>query len=103
MNAENELKALFGANVKEHRILNRLSQMTLAEMINVSTNTISEIETGKKFVSANTLVSLAEVFKIDTYELFKPKSILPYEVILSFSDEVKIAMDNIADKYLKSR
>jgi transcriptional regulator with XRE-family HTH domain len=103
MNTENKLKALFGTNGKEQRALKRWSQMTLAEMINVSTNTISEIETGKKFVTANTLASLADVFQIDTYELFKPKYILPYDAILSYSQDVKIALDAIADKYFKSK
>jgi transcriptional regulator with XRE-family HTH domain len=103
MKTGNELKSLFGANVKEQRILNRWSQMTLAEMIDVSANTISEIETGKKFVTAGTLAFLADVFGIDAYELFKPKNIPPYDVIVSFSEDVKKAMDSITDKYLKIR
>lgn len=103
MKSGKELKALLGVNVKKYRILKRWSQMTLAEMINVSTNTVSEIETGKKFVSADTLTFLAEVFDIDAYELLKPKNILPYEAILSYSEEVKKAMDTITDKYMKTR
>jgi transcriptional regulator with XRE-family HTH domain len=103
MNTENKLKALFGSNVKKQRVLKRWSQMILAEMIDVSANTVSEIEAGKKFVTADTLASLAAAFQIDTYELFKPKYVLPYDAVLTFSQEVKIALDDITDKYLKLR
>ena len=64
---------IFGQNVKKFRSKQKgLSQEKLAERVGVSKNTISDIENGKKFVSARTLSGLARELEIEEYELFKP-------------------------------
>ena len=86
-----ELKAVFGRNVKERRKMKKYSQEDLAEAIDVSANTISGIEAGKKFVAADTLAALSEVFGTAAYELFKPKHFLPDDkegLIERLSEEV---------------
>ena len=72
-----ELKAVFGANVKERRKLSNLSQAELAKKTGVTANAVSGIENGKKFIGGDTLGALAEALGIEAYELFKPKAILP--------------------------
>jgi len=69
---ESDLRAILGENIKKHRTLKGLSQAKLAEILDISPNFISEIETGKRWVSSDTLVSFAEVLGIEVYELLKP-------------------------------
>jgi transcriptional regulator with XRE-family HTH domain len=49
-----------------------LSQEKLAEKIALSTNYLSDIETGKGWVSPFSLVKLANALEIEVFELFKP-------------------------------
>lgn len=96
---EKELTSLFGSNIRKRRKRNKWSQEKLAEKMNVSPNTISEIETGKKFVHADTLIRFANAFGIDVYKLFKPENSPPddkEEIIVQFSEEVKEAVDTIS-------
>jgi transcriptional regulator with XRE-family HTH domain len=99
-----ELNNIFGKNIKKYRILHDLSQERLAEKMDVSINTISEIETGKKFVRAETLIGFASVFKTEVYELFKPENILPDDsagVLATYNHEVKEAMEKIREDFLR--
>ena len=72
-----EMKRVFGANVKSRRLLRKWNQADLAKKANLSKNAISEIETGKKFIAAETLTALSEALGIAAYELFKPRNIQP--------------------------
>jgi len=71
------LMGILGNNVQILRKQRGLSQEKLAEKVDVSKNTISDIEKGKKFARANTLVRIAEFFNIQVYELFSPKVLCP--------------------------
>jgi transcriptional regulator with XRE-family HTH domain len=68
---EKELRGILSANIKRHRGRRGLSQLALALKIGLSTNFLSDIETGKKWVSPSTLVKLATALNIEAYELFK--------------------------------
>ena len=98
-----ELSAVFGKNIKIFRTLNKLSQEQLAEKMDLSINTICEIENGKKFVRAETLVGFATLFKTEVYELFKPETILPDNasgILVKYCDDAKKAMEKIKKAYL---
>jgi transcriptional regulator with XRE-family HTH domain len=69
---ESDLRAIFGENLKKYRTFKGLSQAKLAEILDISPNFISEIETGKRWVSSDTLVNFAEVLGVDVYEFLKP-------------------------------
>ena len=69
---ESDLRAIFGENLKKYRTFKGLSQAKLAEIIDISPNFISEIETGKRWVSSDTLVNFAEVLGVEVYEFLKP-------------------------------
>ena len=103
MKTEQELKAVLGKNIKIRREDRKWSQETLGEKIGVSRNTISDIESGKDFVGAKTLINLALVFETEVYELFKPDNVQPdnaYEILAKYSSEVKAAVDSIRNTYL---
>ena len=100
-----DLHSLFGNNVRFFRNKKGWSQEKLAEYINVSKNTIHDIEAGKKFVRSQNLVNLAAIFGIDVYMFFLPPDIdkqNPAVIITRYRDEVKEVLDNIADNYLEN-
>jgi transcriptional regulator with XRE-family HTH domain len=77
---ESDLRAIFGENLKKYRISKGLSQAKLAEILDISPNFISEIETGKRWVSSDTLVNFAEVLSVEVYEFLKPPQVLANEL-----------------------
>ena len=60
----------FGKKVKEYWKLKHLSQEQLAELINVSTNTISVLERGKTFIQYKNLTAICKVLEIKEVDLF---------------------------------
>jgi transcriptional regulator with XRE-family HTH domain len=104
MKTEQELKIFLGKNVKSRRIARKWSQESLGEKVGVTRNTISDIETGKDFVGAKTLINLAIAFETEVYELFKPVGVLPdksTDIISIYSYEVREAVMEVEKKYLE--
>jgi transcriptional regulator with XRE-family HTH domain len=66
------LRQILAANVKEQRQILGISQEKLAEMAGLSWQTVNSIECQRTWVSDNTLEALANVFKIETFQLLMP-------------------------------
>lgn len=64
------LKKELGSKIQSMRKRIGLSQEKLAELIGVSTNTISKIETGNRFPSCKTFENIASALEINLSELF---------------------------------
>ena len=73
---EQELRGILSNNIKRCRAKNNLSQLALAEKLDISTNFLSDIERCKAWISPNTLVKLASVLGVEPYELFKADALL---------------------------
>ncbi|MDR2258655.1 MAG: helix-turn-helix domain-containing protein [Treponema sp.] len=71
------LRSIFGLNIKRYRGRKGLSQEKLAEKMEISTNYLSDIETGKGWVSPFSLVKMANALEIEVFELFKPLETMP--------------------------
>jgi transcriptional regulator with XRE-family HTH domain len=56
---EQELRSILSNNIKRCRTRDNLSQTTLAEKLDISTNFLSDIERCKAWISPFTLVKLA--------------------------------------------
>jgi transcriptional regulator with XRE-family HTH domain len=69
---ERELRAVLAENIKKYRTKRGWNQLILAEKLDISANFLSEIETGKGWVSPLTLVKLANALEIEVFELFTP-------------------------------
>jgi transcriptional regulator with XRE-family HTH domain len=67
-----DLRQILSANVKEQRQILEISQEKLAEMAGLSWQTVNSIECKRTWVSDNTLEALANVFKIETFQLLMP-------------------------------
>ena len=64
------LKKNFGINVQKYRKLHRLTQEKLAEVVGVDATSISSIETGKYFPSAENLSRIANALNVNVADLF---------------------------------
>lgn len=91
---EQELRGILGSNIKRCRLKNNLSQLALAEKVDIAANFLSDIERCKAWISPNTLVKLASVLGVEPYELFKADSLL--------SEAEKDILRHYADENLKA-
>jgi len=66
------LRQILAANIKEQRQILGISQEKLAEMAGLSWQTVNSIECQRTWVNDNTLEVLANVFKIETFQLLMP-------------------------------
>ena len=93
---ENELRKIFSANVREHRNKFRWTQVELSKKSGVSVNFINNIESGKKWASAATVLKLANAFNIEVYELYMPHDSFPDtfdSVLRKYTDNIQSAID----------
>ena len=95
---KDDCRAILSRNIKRYRSRLGLSQLHLALELGISTTFLSDIETGKKWVSAQTLTLLAKALKIDIYELFKPEQDIRSDV----SAAVAKYLDDVDDAIIKS-
>jgi len=65
-----DLKKKFGQNIKKYRKLQDLTQEQLAELVELDTTSISSIETGKFFPTADNIQKLAAALNIRIETLF---------------------------------
>jgi len=66
----NEIQSIFIANLKKARSAARMTQATLAEHCGLSAFYISELETGRRFPSAETLQTICDILELRPYQLF---------------------------------
>jgi transcriptional regulator with XRE-family HTH domain len=102
---ENELRSVLGANLKRYRCLRGLSQAKLAEMVDISPNFISDVETGKRWISSDTMVNLAAALNIEVFEFFKRETPPPddvAEVITRFTTEAAETINGLVNQSLEN-
>ncbi|MDR1996949.1 MAG: helix-turn-helix domain-containing protein [Candidatus Margulisbacteria bacterium] len=102
MNAR-DLYKILGANIKLQRSRANWSQEELADRLAISVPFLSSIETGRKWVSSGTLLKLANIFRVEAYELLKPDTVLPdtYRNLLEkYTEDVALAVGKVRRRYL---
>lgn len=65
-----DLRKPLGGKIKYYRKLKGLTQEQLAEKIGIETNTLSNIETGKSFMSFKLFQKLPDILDVQPYEFF---------------------------------
>lgn len=70
---ESDLRTILGVNLKRYRTIKGFSQAKLSEILDISPNFISDIETGKRWLSSDTLVNIANALGVEVYEFLKPQ------------------------------
>ncbi len=68
------LKEFYTKNLKNLRTISGLNQSQLSEKAGITEKFYSDIETGKKWGSFETLVSLANALDVKPYELLLPQN-----------------------------
>jgi transcriptional regulator with XRE-family HTH domain len=101
-----EIKDLFGRNIKYYRFHRQLSQTALAEKADISVTFLSNIERGKMFPKVETLSRLTESLDVDVQELFRA-DLIPdeqKEMMNRFTKDIKgtviAALDGVFKQYL---
>jgi len=94
---EKDCQALLGRNIRRFRGQLGLSQLDLALELGMSLAFLSDIETGKKWVSPKTLTKLANAFRVEVYQLFKPdgQEAAPEPIQPEIAGEVGKYLDNV--------
>ena len=72
MNIE-DLKTAYTTNLRRLRTEKKLSQADISEKVHITEKFYSDIETGRKWGSFETIVDLANAFEVEPYELFLPQ------------------------------
>jgi len=105
---EADLRNLFSQNIKRYRQMKGWSQEKLAENMEISTNYLSEIETGRGWVSPFSLVKLANALEIEVFNLFEPQKVKSKETLKEiskyledFSTSLKISFDKSINTSMK--
>ena len=95
MNAT-EVRATLARNIKAFRGRKNWSQADLAEKSGLSIVYLSDIERGNKWPYLDTLVKLAEAFKVEIYELLKPENTLPpatADIMVKFTEDAAAVLE----------
>ena len=80
------IKQELGQKIKRMRIIRGLTQEQLAEMVDVSQRTMSGIEIGENFVTAETLDKIITALNTTSEELFATNHLKEQSVLI---DEIK--------------
>jgi transcriptional regulator with XRE-family HTH domain len=102
---ESDSRVTLGANLKRYRCFRGLSQAKLAEMVDISPNFISDIETGKRWLSSDTLVNLAEALKIEVFEFLKPAEAITGDaaaLLTKYTEEASNALGELVAQPLEN-
>ncbi|MDR3284110.1 MAG: helix-turn-helix domain-containing protein [Treponema sp.] len=101
------LKNILSTNIKCLRSRREWSQVKLARELDISTNFLADIETGKSWVSVSTLVKLANILDVDVFELFKPEETAKDEtqaIMTRLVQDISITLNqtlgNVSKQYL---
>ncbi len=90
-----DIKKELGEKIKRIRKLRNLTQEELAEMVDISPRSLSNIEVGACFVKSETLEKIMESLNISTEELFANDHIkTSQELILEIDKLIRKAKNN---------
>ena len=89
------IKKQLGAKIKRLRLKEGFTQEQFAEKINIATRTLSGIETGENFLTADTLEKILDVLNVTSAELFAIEHIKSQEDLVN---EIIADVQNLKDK-----
>ena len=84
----NTLKEKLGKRIQEIRKSQHITQEKLAEMIGLDTPNLSNIERGKRFLSAETLEKIIKALNVSEKELFNFEHLKTREELIKSINEI---------------
>lgn len=100
MYESDDIKKTVGFNIKNLRNLLNLTQEQLAEKINIEPNSIAQIESGRNFISCETLSYLSKYFKVSPSFFFKKNIDILNKDNTDFIDEIKYLLPTLSKERL---
>jgi transcriptional regulator with XRE-family HTH domain len=97
-----DISRLFGKNLKRLRNNKRISQLTLANMADLTHNFINEIENGRKWVSSDTIAKLAAILETEPFQFFIPERSMgniDTEIFQEYISEMSISFDKMVHEF----
>lgn len=88
-----DIKKILGKRIQDYRKSKGLTQEQLSEIIKIDTISLSKIETGKNYPTAENLMKIAEVLSVNPYELFVEDNIKTNEELIA---EIKSGIEKIS-------
>lgn len=108
-----DLCEILSKNIKKYR-KGIFTQESLAEKVGLSVQQINGIECGRKFVSTESLLKIANALKVQVYQLFVPQDEEPVkieetpenekiraEIEAEVVQDVRLALERALDKIIK--
>ena len=92
-------KALIGLKVKTIREHRKISQAKLAEKVNISDNTLSNIETGKYYPRVDTLIALSNALDVSLVFLISDCT-CPTKICIEEISKCLFILDDAVSKHL---
>ena len=90
-----ELVKIYALNIKRARMRKKVTQSAVAEEIGITEKYWSDIETGRKPCSLDTLVAIANALEVEPYEL-----LLPENTALTYDTRrTKIVLQQLKDNF----
>jgi len=96
------IRTLFSKNLKRLRALANLSQINLAAEADLTHNFINDIESGKKWVSAETIEKLSIALKAEPYQFFISDSKWDdrgAEIFALYLNDFEDSVEKMVDEY----
>jgi transcriptional regulator with XRE-family HTH domain len=93
-----DIARLFGKNLKRLRNNKKISQLTLANMADLTHNFINEIENGRKWVSSDTIARLAAILETEPFQFFIPDRAMENintEIFQEYINEMTVSFDRM--------
>jgi len=97
-----EIRVIFAQNIKKQRESLGLTQENLAEMTDLSVQTINTIEGCRMWISDKSITRLAKALDVEIFQLFMPNQInykeMPPEqisILLTFWQKTKIVLEKM--------
>ena len=89
------VQEIFITNLRAYRKLRQISQMKLADLCDSSSGYIGELETGRRFPSADMIERIAAALEIESWHLFKN------EAVSLSSDNPSVKLATQKEKFMK--
>ena len=96
-----EIKQTFGATVKELRTHKGITQDKLSEHLDMQAQSITTIETGRAFISAEVLAKLCNFFEVEPTIFFRKKVRILSEEDLDYIDKIKCLLPSFSSEKLR--
>ena len=98
------IRDLFSRNLKRLRASANISQLTLANQVELSHNFINDIENGKKWPSAKSIGKLAIALRVEPYQFFLSESRWNQrekEILSTYLDDLEDSINKTLTDYRK--